>query len=411
MDLLYRCCAGLDVHKETVVACVRRLDERGRAVEEVRTFGTMTCDLLALGDWLAECGATHAAMESTGVYWKPVWHLLEGRVELMLVNAQHIKQVPGRKTDVKDCAWIAQLLQHGLLKASLVPPQPQQELRELTRQRSQLVGEQARVAQRIQKVLEDANIKLASVATDVLGVSGRSMLRELIAGQTDAAKLADLARRKMRSKIPALQKALAGRVTEHHRFLLKLHLEHYEQLEGLVGRLSERIEEQLLPFAEALGWLVTIPGVQRRTAEVLLAEIGTDVTPFRTSEHLASWAGLCPGNNESAGKRRTGKMRKGSLWLRAALVQAAWAASRTKDTYLASHFRRLSARRGRKRAAAALAHTLLVVVYHVLSRRQPYQDLGADYLDRLEPDRLAQRLVKRLERLGLKVTVEPVVAA
>jgi transposase len=411
MDLLYRCCAGLDVHKETVVACVRRLDERGRAGEEVRTFGTMTCDLLALGDWLAECGATHAAMESTGVYWKPVWHLLEGRVELMLVNAQHVKQVPGRKTDVKDCAWIAQLLQHGLLKASLVPPQPQQELRELTRQRSQLVGEQARVAQRIQKVLEDANVKLASVATDVLGVSGRSMLRELIAGQTDAAKLADLARRKMRSKIPALQKALAGRVTEHHRFLLKLHLEHYEQLEGLVGRLSERIAEQLLPFAETLELLVTIPGVQQRTAEVLLAEIGTDVTPFRTAEHLASWAGLCPGNNESAGKRRTGKMRKGSPWLRAALVQAAWAASRTKDTYLASHFRRLSARRGRKRAAAALAHTLLVVVYHVLSRRQPYRDLGADYLDRLEPDRLAQRLVKRLERLGLKVTVEPVVAA
>jgi transposase len=411
MEPLYRCCAGLDVHKETVVACVRRLDGRGRAHEEVRTFGTMTCHLLALGDWLLECGVTHAAMESTGVYWKPVWHLLEDRVALLLVNAQHIKQVPGRKTDVKDCAWIAQLLQHGLLKASLVPPAPQQELRELTRQRSQLVAEQARVAQRIQKVLEDANIKLASVATDVLGVSGRLMLRELIAGETDAAKMADLAQRRMRSKIPALEKALAGRVTEHHRFLLGLHLQHYEQLEGLVGRLSERIEEKLLPFSEALGLLVTIPGVQQRTAEVLLAEIGTDLKPFRTSEHLASWAGLCPGNNESAGKRRTGKMRKGSPWLRAALIQAAWAASRTKDTYLASHFGRLSARRGRKRAAAALAHTLLVVVYHVLSRRQPYQDLGADYLDRLEPDRLAKRLVKRLERLGLKVTVEPQTAA
>jgi transposase len=411
VEPLYRICAGLDVHKETVVACVRRLDDRGRAREEVRTFGTMTCDLLALGDWLAERGATHAAMESTGVYWKPVWHLLEGRVELMLVNAQHIKQVPGRKTDVKDCAWIAQLLQHGLLKASLVPPAPQQELRELTRQRAQLVGEQGRVAQRIQKVLEDANIKLASVATDVLGVSGRLMLRELIAGATDAARMADLARRKMRSKIPALEKALAGRVTEHHRFLLKLHLEHYEQLEALARRLSERIEEKLLPFSGAVELLVTIPGVQQRTAEVLLAEIGADVKPFPTPEHLASWAGLCPGNDESAGKRRTGKMRKGSLWLRAALVQAAWAASRTKDTYLASHFRRLSARRGRKRAAAALAHTLLVVVYHVLSRRQPYRDLGADYLDRLEPDRLAKRLVKRLERLGLKVTIEPQTAA
>jgi transposase len=411
MEPLYRCCAGLDVHKDTVVACVRRLDDRGRAHEEVRTFGTMTCHLLALGDWLVACGVTHAAMESTGVYWKPVWHLLEGRVALLLVNAQHIKQVPGRKTDVKDCAWIAQLLQHGLLKASLVPPAPQQELRELTRQRSQLVAEQARVAQRIQKVLEDANIKLASVATDVLGVSGRLMLRELIAGETDAAKMADLAQRKLRSKIPALEKALAGRVTEHHRFLLKLHLEHYEQLEGLIGRLSERIEGKLLPFGEALGLLVTIPGVQQRTAEVLLAEIGADLKPFRTSEHLASWAGLCPGNNESAGKRRAGKMRKGSSWLRVALIQAAWAASRTKDTYLASHFHRLSARRGRKRAAAALAHTLLVVVYHVLSRRQPYQDLGADYLDRLEPERLAKRLVRRLERLGLKVTVEPQTAA
>jgi transposase len=411
MEPLYRCCAGLDVHKETVVACVRRLDDRGRAHEEVRTFGTMTCNLLALGGWLLACGVTHAAMESTGVYWKPVWHLLEGRVALLLVNAQHIKQVPGRKTDVKDCAWIAQLLQHGLLKASLVPPAPQQELRELTRQRSQLVAERARVAQRIRKALEDANIKLASVATDVLGVSGRRMLRELIAGETDAAKMAGLAQRKMRAKLPALEKALVGRVTEHHRFLWKLHLEHYEHLGGLVGRLSERIEEQLLPFAEALGLLVTIPGVQQRTAEVLLAEIGTDLQPFRTSGHLASWAGLCPGNNESAGKRRTGKMRKGSSWLRVALIQAAWAASRTKDTYLASHFRRLSARRGRKRAAAALAHTLLVVVYHVLTRRQPYQDLGADYLDRLEPDRLAQRLVKRLERLGLKVTVEPLAAA
>jgi transposase len=407
MEPLYRCCAGLDVHKGTVVACVRRLDNRGRAREEVRTFGTMTRDLLALGDWLTERGATHAAMESTGVYWKPVWHLLDGRVELMLVNAQHIKQVPGRKTDVADCAWIARLLQHGLLKASLVPPRPQQELRELTRQRSQLAGEQARVAQRIQKVLEDANVKLASVATDVLGVSGRLMLRALIAGETDAAKMADLARQKLRAKIPALEQALAGRVTEHHRFLLKLHLDHYEQVEQLVERLSGRIEERLAPFAEALGLVVTIPGIQRRTAEVLLAEVGTDVRPFRTSAHLASWAGLCPGNNESAGRRRTGAMRKGSPWLRAALVQAAWAASRTKGTYLSCHFRRVAARRGRKRAAAALAHTLLVVVYHVLSRRQPYQDLGADYLDRLEPERLTKHLVKRLERLGLKVTVEP----
>jgi transposase len=407
MDPLYRCCAGLDIHKDTVVACLRRLDERGRAHEEIRTYGTMTCQLLALADWLADAGVTHAAMESTGVYWQPVWHLLEGRFDLLLVNARHIKQVPGRKTDVKDCAWIAQLLQHGLLKASLVPPPPQRELRELTRQRAQLVAEQARVAQRIQKVLEDANIKLASVATDILGASGRAMLRALIGGETDPEKLADLARRKLRAKIPALQLALAGRVTEHHRFLLQLHLEHYEQVEAWVGRLGQRIEERLAPFAEALELLTTIPGVQQRTAEVLLAEIGTNLEAFPTAGQLASWAGVCPGNNESAGKRRSGKTRKGSRWLRSALLQAAWAASRTKDTYLASHFRRLAGRRGAKRAAVAVSHTLLVIVYQVLRRRLPYRDLGADYLDRRQSDRLTQQLVKRLERLGHKVTLEP----
>jgi transposase len=407
MQAMYECCAGLDVHKETVVVCVRRLDSRGRAKEEVRTFGTMTGDLLCLGDWLMSCGVTHAAMESTGVYWKPVWHLLEGRVELMLVNAHHIKQVPGRKTDVKDCAWIAQLLQHGLLKGSLVPPRPQQELRDLTRQRSQLVGEQGRVTQRIQKVLEDANIKLASVATDVMGLSGRLMLRAMIAGQSDPSKLADLAQGKLQKKKSSLEEALLGRVTEHHRFMLKLHLGHYEQLEQLIGQLSVRIGEQLAPFLEVRELLESIPGVGTRTAEVILAEIGPEMKPFPTSEHLASWAGLCPGNNESAGKRRSGRMRKGSVWLRTALIQAAWAASRAKDSYLASHFRRLSVRRGRKRAAAALAHTLLVIVYHVLSRREEYRDLGADYLDRLEPERLKRSLVKRLERLGLKVTIEP----
>jgi transposase len=411
MDPLYRRCAGLDIHKDAVVACVRTLDDRGQPRAEVRTFGAMTAQLLALADWLAAAGVTHAAMESTGVYWKPVYHLLEGRFTLLLVNAQHIKQVPGRKTDVQDCAWIAQLLQHGLLRPSLVPPPPQRELRELTRQRSQLVAEQGRAAQRIQKVLEDANIKLASVASDVPGVSGRDMLRALAAGESDPQKLADLARRKLRAKIPQLRLALAGRVTEHHRFLLRLHLEHYERLEELVGRLSARIEERLAPFAESLALLETIPGVQQRTAEVLLAEVGADLKPFPTAAHLASWAGVCPGNNESAGKRRGGKTRKGSRWLRVALLQAAWAASRTKGTYLASHFRRLSARRGAKRAAMAVSHTLAVIVYHVLTRRAPYQDLGADYLDRLAPERLTRQLVKRLERLGHKVTLEPQGAA
>jgi transposase len=410
MQVLHPCCAGLDVHKDTVVACVRRLDERGQAHEEVRTFATMTASLLALADWLAEAGVSHAAMESTGVYWKPVYHLLEGRFCMLLVNAQHIKQVPGRKTDVKDCCWIAQLLQYGLLKPSLVPPPPQRELRDLTRQRSQMVSEQARVTQRIQKVLEDANIKLASVATDVLGVSGRAMLRALIAGVTDPEKLAELARRQLRAKIPRLRQALLGRVTEHHRFLLQLHLDHYEQLEVLIGKLSERIEEKLAPFAATLERLTTIPGVGQRTAEVLLAEIGTDVQSFPSAAHLASWAGVCPGNNESAGKRKSGKPRKGSRWLREALLQAAWAASRSKDTYLAAQFRRLSARRGAKRAAVAVSHTLLVMVYQILSRGVAYEELGADYLDRLAPDRLTRQLVKRLERLGHKVTLEPQVA-
>jgi transposase len=406
MQVIHPACAGLDVHKDTVVACVRRVDPRGRATEVVRTFTTTTGGLLLLGDWLCQCGVSHAAMESTGVYWKPVWHLLEDRLELMLVNAAHIKQVPGRKTDVKDCAWIAELLQHGLLRPSLVPPRPQQELRELTRQRSQLVGEQGRVAQRIQKVLEDANIKLGSVATDVLGVSGRAMLRSFIAGETDPAKLAELARGKLRKKKSALEEALLGRVTAHHQFLLRLHLDHYEQIDGLIGQLTERIEGYLAPFVEVRGLLETIPGVGPRVAEVILAEVGTEVTPFPTSSHLASWAGLCPGNNESAGKTRSGRMRKGSVWLRAALIPAAWAASRTRGTYLSSQFRRIAARRGRKRAAAAVAHTILVTVYHILRRREPYRDLGEDYLDQLDPTRVTRRLVERLQRMGVKVTIE-----
>ena len=411
MEALYRCCAGLDVHKDTVVACVRRLDEHGRAHEEIRTYGTMTGMLLTLADWLLEAGVTHVAMESTGVYWKPVYHLLEGQFVLLLVNAQHIKQVPGRKTDVKDCAWIAQLLQYGLLKSSLVPPPFQRDLRDLTRQRTQLAAEQGRVAQRIQKVLEDANIKLASVATDVMGASGRDMLRAMIAGTTDVKVLAELAKGRLRAKIASLQQALAGRVTDHHRFMLRVHLEHYEQLETLSGQFTQRIEETLAPFAQEVELLKTIPGIHDRTAEVLMAEIGPDLTPFATAPHLASWAGMCPGNNESAGKRRSGRTRKGNQWLRSALVQAAWATTRTKDTYLSAHFRRLSVRRGRKRALIAVSHSLLVIIYHVLTRRTPYQDLGGDYLDKLAPERLTQQLVRRLERLGHRVTLTSLEAA
>lgn len=441
MDILHPHCAGLDVHKDTVVACIRHANAAGPARTQVRTFATLTSALLALLDWLMAEGITHVAMESTGVYWKPIFNLLEGPLQVILVNAHAVKQVPGRKTDVGDAAWLAQLLQHGLLKASFVPPLPIRELRDLTRQRTQLAADKASAANRIQKVLEDANIKLASVATDVLGVSGRRMIRAMIAGQDDAEALADLAQRRLRAKLPQLREALTGRVSDHHRFLLGLHLEHVEQLERLIEQLTTRIAAHLDPppsrggdgpqtantaverASEAAGEvapgpledgvrrLMTIPGVGRQTAEVIVAEIGVDMTPFATAAKLASWAGLCPGNDESAGKRRSSRVPFGNRWLRQALVQAAWSAGRTHDSYLSAQYRQLSRRRGRKRAAVAVAHTLLVISYYLLKRGSRYQDLGSGYLDHLAPERLTSQLVRRLERLGHKVTLEPVSAA
>lgn len=406
MDTLYPDCAGLDIHKDTVVACVRH-HCGGRVRKEVRTFPTLTRDLLALADWLVREGVTHVAMESTGVYWKPVFNLLEGRVQVLLVNAAHLKQVPGRKTDVRDCEWIAQLLQHGLLRASFVPPRPVRELRDLTRGRAQLVAEKATVANRIQKVLEDANIKLGSVASDVLGASGRAMLRGLIAGEAGPAELAEQARGRMRQKLPQLQLALQGRVTDHHRFLLRLLLDQVTHLEGLVERVEARIEAVLGAAGEAVERLATIPGVNRCTAEAVVAEVGTDMSQFPSAGHLASWVGVCPGNNESAGRQRSGRTTKGNRWLRQVLVVAAWSASHTKQTYLSAFYRRLSARRGKKRALVALAHTLVGIIYHLLKAGTTYRDLGADYFDRLEADRLTRHLVQRLESLGNKVTLEP----
>jgi transposase len=407
MDIVYRSCAGLDVHKDTVVVCVRRQDGKGKTRQETRTFSTMTSQLLEMGDWLHEQGVTHLAMESTGVYWKPIWNLLEGQFQILLVNAQHIKQVPGRKTDVKDAEWIAQLLQHGLLRGSFVPETPQRQLRELTRQRKQLIQAKSSVANRIQKVLEDANIKLASVASDVLGVSGRSMLEAIVAGEDDPATLAELARRKLRSKIPQLRLALQGRVTEHHRFLLGLFLDELRHMEGLIERLNVRIEAVLpVAFVEAVQRLTTIPGIDVRAAENIVAEIGTNMEQFPSSSHLASWAGMCSGNRESAGKRQSGKTTKGNRWLRVILVQVAWAASHTKKTYLAAQYHRLAGRRGKKRALIAVGHTILGIIYHMLKNRTTYSDLGADYFDRLDSDRLTRNLVKRLEKLGHKVTLE-----
>jgi transposase len=382
MEILYQCCAGLDVHKKTVVACIRSLGTDGQSHDMVRTFGTMTAELLELADWLAAHAVVHVAMESTGVYWKPVYYLLEDRFQLLLVNAQHIKQVPGRKTDVKDCQWIAQLLQHGLLRASFVPPPAIRELRDLTRQRSQLVGERASVSNRIQKVLEDANIKLASVASEVLGVSGRAMIAALIAGETEPDRLADLARRRLRGKIPQLRQALKGRVTEHHRFMLRTFMDHVRHLDDLVERLDHRIEEAMSPFAQAVERLVTIPGINRRAAEMIVAEIGTDMTRFPSAGHLSSWAGMCSGNHQSAGKRQSGRTTQGDRWLRQALVQAAWAASHTKGTFLSATYHRWAKRMGKKRALVALGHKILVLIYELLKDQTTYQE-------RLVPDQAA----------------------
>ena len=377
MDLLLDCCAGLDVHKKTVMACVRRTGPDGVVTSQVRTFGTMTAELLALSDWLEAQGVRHVAMESTGVYWKPIFNMLEGCFEIILVNAQRLKKVPGRKTDVKDAEWIAQLLQYGLLSPSFIPPPEIREMRDLTRQRTQLIRDRAAVVNRIQKVLEDANIKLASVASDVLGVSGRAMIRAIIDGQDDPEELAELAKRRLRGKLPELKQALHGRITEHHRFLLRALLDQIEALEGLIARFDAQIDQAMVPFAVAAERLQGIPGVGEQAAEVIVAEVGTDMAKFPSAGHLASWAGLCPGNDQSAGKPRSGKTTKGSQWLRTTLVQVAWAASHTKETIFSACYHRWAKRLGRKKALVALAHKILVVVYHLLKDRTEYREQWA----------------------------------
>lgn len=409
MEVVHRRCCGLDVHKKSVVACVLLSDPSGPPQREVRTFGTFTHELLALADWLAEQQVTHIALESTGVYWKPIWNLLEDRFALLLVNPRHIKAVPGRKTDVLDAEWLAELLRHGLLKASFVPDRGQRELRELTRYRTSLINERSAAVNRLQKTLEGANIKLASVASDVLGVSGRQMLAAVVEGTTlETSALANLAHGKLRDKLPQLEHALSGRVGPHQRFLLAEQLAHIDALDASLERLSTEIAERMRPFDELIDRLDAIPGVGRAIAEVLLAETGVDMTRFPTANHLVSWAGMCPGHNESAGKKRSGKTRKGSPWLRAALVQAAHAAARNKQTYLAAQYRRLTARRGTKKAAVAVGHSILVIVYHLLTDKDcPYVDLGPTYFDQRDPGAVQRRLIHRLEALGYQVQVTP----
>jgi transposase len=406
MELLYRHCCGLDVHKKSITACIL-LAEGKKRQKVLRRFGTMTAELRELAAWLASFSVTHVAMESTGVYWKPIWNVLEGQFELLLVNAAHIKNVPGRKTDMKDCEWIAQLLQHGLVRGSFVPDQSIRELRDLNRQRVALIGERNRVANRVQKVLEDANIKLASVASDALGLSGRSMLEAIIRGERDPETLAGLARGLLRRKVDALRLALDGRITEHHGFCLKQLLAQYDFVNGQIDELEQEIARRSAGMQEAVRLLDTIPGIDQIAARALLAEIGTKMEQFPTAQHCASWAGLCPGNNESAGKRLNGKTRKGSPWLRRVLVQAAWAASHAKDTYLRSQFFRLAARRGKKRALVAVAHTILVIAWHVLKSRSSYHELGGDFFEKRQTEALQRSLVRRLERLGHCVTLTP----
>lgn len=455
MQIIHRCCCGLDVHKKLIVACLISFNEAGSPQKEIRYFTTMTKDILALADWLTSVGCTHVAMESTGVYWRPIWNLLEEQFELLLVNAQHIKAVPGRKTDTKDAEWIADLLQHGLLRASFVPPAPQRRLRELTRYRSTLLAERARLVNRLHKVLEDTNLKLTAVVTNVMGLSSRDMLDALLQGETNPEALAKLARGKLRKKREDLEQALVGRVDDHHRFLLTSLLTHIDFLDEQVVACNGQIEQFLIsPFDEqaeavsstsdeqqqeqtpvsstpvgteamraqdrgaedgskgplspklAIALLDSIPGVNQRIAEIFLAEVGTDMQRFPSAGHLASWVGICPGNHQSAGKQIRGTTRKGDRWLRQALIEAAQGAMRTKDTYLSAQGRRLTHRRGKKRAVVAIAHTILIIAYHVLQRQQPYQDLGSNYFDERERSAVVRLSVRRLEQLGFKVTLE-----
>jgi transposase len=407
MDVLHTHCAGLDVHKKTVVAAVRVPDPKkstGRVI--TRTFNTMTADLLALSDWLLTYEVTHVAMESTGEYWKPVYNILEESVELLLVNPQHIKAVPGRKTDVNDAEWIAELLQYGLLRASFVPPKGQRALRELTRARTTFVRERATLANRVQKVLESANLKLGDVARDVLGVSGRAMLNALLDGQASPEQMANLARGRLRDKHEQLVKALDGRIQAHHRFILTELLCQIDNLDETLERFNAQVLECCVPFEQAVTLWDTIPGVARTAAEIIVSEIGTDMSRFQTAEALSAWAGVAPGNNESAGRRRSGKTRQGNSALKTILVQAAHGAAHTKNTYLATQYRRLAARRGRKRAIMAVAHSILVIGYHLVQRQEPYRELGADYFDRRAPEQTAHRLVRRLEHLGYHVALQ-----
>jgi len=410
MEVVHAHCAGLDVHKDSVVACARHMVD-GKITTSVKTFNTTTAELILLSDWLSGKGATHIAMEATGVYWKPVWHILsDGEFELVLANAAHVKNVPGRKTDVNDATWLADLMAHGLIKASFVPDEPTQQMRDLLRTRKQMVRERSSHTQRIQKTLEDANIKLDSVVTDILGLSGRRIIEALIAGQTMPQALATLAHRRIHASTDELEAALRGRVTRHHRFLLKLHLDQIDAFDAAIARIDEEVSANVEPFRIAIEMLAAIPGVGDLSATIIVSEIGIDMSRFPTAGHLISWAGLCPKNDQSAGKRRSTRMKKGAPWLKSTLVQCAWCASRTKGSYLQAQYLRLRSRRGAKKAVCAVAASILTAAYHMLKNGTVYQDLGASYFDNRAKDKQALRLVSRLKNLGFQVQIKPVAA-
>jgi transposase len=408
MEVLLSHCAGLDVHKDTVVACVRHAVS-GKVVSEVKTFQTTTKELITLSDWLSSQAVTHIAMEATGVYWKPVWYILaDGEFELVLANAAHVKNVPGRKTDVNDATWLADLMAHGLIRPSFVPDEPTQQMRDLLRTRKQFVRERGSQTQRIQKTLEDANIKLDSVITDIVGLSGRRMIEALIDGQTDPETLAALADGRIHATKAELEAALRGRVTVHHRFMLRLHLNHLDAVQAAIACIDQEVSANVEPFRVATEMLTTIPGIGSLAAQVLVSEIGIDMNRFPTEGHLISWAGLCPRNDESAGKRRSNRMKKGAPWLKATLIQCAWAASRTKGSYLQAQYLRLRSRRGPKKAIGAVAASILTAAYHMLKNGTLYEDLGAKHFDNQNKGKQVQRLLRRLQNLGFNAQLTPI---
>ena len=410
MEVLHAHCAGLDIHKDSVVACVRHMVE-GKVTSQVKTFKTTTQELMALSDWLSAEGVTHVAMEATGVYWKPVWHILsDGEFELVLANAAHVKNVPGRKTDVNDATWLADLMAHGLIRPSFVPDEPTQQIRDLLRTRKQFVRERSSHTQRIQKTLEVANIKLDSVISNIVGISGRRMVEALIDGQTDPGALAALADGRLQATPAELEASLRGRVTAHHRFLLRLHLDQLDALNAAIARIDQEVDGNVEPFRVAIEMLATIPGVSNLSAEVIVSEIGIDMSRFHTEGNLISWAGLCSKNDESAGKRRSRRMKKGAPWLKTTLIQCAWAATRTKGTYLHAQYLRLRSRRGPKIAIGGVAASILTAAYHMLKNGTLYQDLGADHFDNRAKGKQVLRLLNRLRNLGFAVQITPVAA-